>query len=397
MIHEELDEYWSNILSNYSSKQRSENEIITTFELGGKKVVSSVCYSESSETKKLAYFSLDIKISDNIKDFFEAIGETKYFKIVQDLNVFYDLANTPINGLSITFSCNFELASIMLIDEFYDRSKRIFKTDVENILINDILNEQDLINFMIADYIISDDDLINDLIDVALPNYDDSPDKIIVFLEEFKKYNIKSLYISKQKSKKKAIEQFTVALKDNGIDYTIETSDNDNFLIKCNTSSFVYNFEIYSAYNDTKDGFDITFKLQYQYFQHLNPFSYLLNITKNGHLYIPFKQLVNKTNELKIPITTVTILINPDLSFNRIFLNNFIIYNYHVLNNTGYNEDVLLIKYLYAYYKDIIDSQNLEFFNSTILSNDQTHWPHVIDDYYKYKDDLFTIIKMSTI
>ncbi len=397
MIHEDLDEYWSGVLNNYASKQRSENEIIATFELGEKKVISSVCYTENSETKELVYFSLDLKTTDNFKDFFEAIGEMKYFKIVQELNNFYDLANTPINGLSITFSHNFELQSIMMIDEFYDRSKRIFKTDVENMLINENLNEQDLINLMIADYINSGDDLISDIMDLAVPDYDDNPDEIIIFLEQFTRYNLKSLYIFKHESKKKAVEQLTASLTANGIDYSTETKYDENFLIKCNTSSFVYNFKIYCVLNDTRDGFDTTFKIQYQNFQHLKPFNNLLQITQNGHLDLPFKQLVNKANELKIPIDTITIHVNSDLSFNRIFINNLIIYKYHILKNTGYNEDALLIHYLYAYHKDIIDSQNLEFLNEHSMVETSDDFSNVINDYQKYKENLMLLIKMRTI
>jgi hypothetical protein len=205
------------------------------------------------------------------------------------------------------------------------------------------------------------------------------------------------LYIYKRESKKKAIEQFTTALTATGIDYSFEMRHDDNLLIKCNTRSFVYNFEVYCVFNDARDGFDITFKIQYQNFKNINPFNYLLQITRNEYLYTPFKQLIIKADELKKPIDAVTIHINPDLSFNRVYLNNSIIYSYHALKNTGNNEYVLWIYYLYNYHKDLIDSQNLVFLNESNLTETTDDFTNIVKDYQDNKENLMLLINMKTI
>lgn len=400
-IHEELDEYLGSVLPNYSSKHRFENEITATFELGGKKVVSSVSYSENADTQELVYFSVDLKITDNIKDFFKAIEELNYFKITKELQLFYEMANEKINGMLFTFSNEFELQSIMLMDQSYDRNKRVFKSEVETMLLTHQLNEQDFIDLKIAEHINLEDNFVSDAINLRIPDYDDTTKEIVFFLDKFRKHDLKSLYISKNKAKKDAIDQFTTALTATGIDYTSELKYDDTLLVKCHTRSFGYNFRINCICNKSIDGFDITFKTEYQNLNNINSFNYLLQITQNDHLYTAFKQLIIKAHKLNRPVESINLHLNPDLSFNRIYLNiasiSPIIYNYYALKNTGDNEDILWIKYLYGYHKDLIDAQNFEFFNEANLTESTEDYSNVIKDYQENKEDLMLLIKMRTI
>lgn len=400
-IHEELDEYLSSILPNYSSKHRFENEITATFELSGKKVVSSVSYSENENTQELVYFSVELKITDNIKDFFKAIGELNYFKIVKELHLFYEMANEKINGMLFTFSDDFELQSIMLMDQSYDRNKRVFKSEVETMLLTQELNEQDFIDLKIAEHINLEDNFVSDAINLRIPYYDDKTKEIVFFLDQFRKHDLKSLYISKNKAKKDAIDQFINALASTGLDYTNELKYDDTLLVKCHTRSFGYNFRINCICNESIDGFDITFKTEYQNLNNINSFNYLLQITQNDHLYIAFKQLIIKAHELNRPVESINLHLNPDLSFNRIYLNiassNPIIYNYYALKNTGNSEDILWIKYVYGCHKDLIDAQNFEFLNEANLTESTEDYSNVIKDYQENKDDLMLLIKMRII
>lgn len=400
-IHEELDDYLSSILPNYSSKHRFENEITATFELGGKKVVSSVSYNENAETKELVYFSVDLKITDNIKDFFKAIDELNYFKITKELHLFYEMANEKINGMLFTFSPDFELQSIMLMDESYDRHKRIFKSEVENLLITHQLNEQDFIDLKIAEHMNLDDNFVSDAINLRIPDYVDKTKEIVFFLEQFRKHNLKFLHISKNKAKKEALEHFTTALTATGLLFTSELKYEDTLLVKCHSQSFGYNFRINCICNKDLDGFDITLKTEYHNLNNISSFNYLLQISKNAHLCPAFQQLILKAQELNRPVESINIHINPDLSFNRIYLNiatnNPITYNYYSLKNTGDNEDILWIKYLYGYHKDLIDAQDFEYFNEYNLTEATEDYSNVIKDYEMNKENLMLLIKMRTI
>ena len=182
IAHADIDEYLGSIFSKYTSKIISENQIICSFYLDGKDTCASICYQVDSMTKELKHFSFDLKITDNIQEFLLIIEEINYFKVIKKLNIFYELIDQKVYGLSFIFDNDFELQSVMLSDKSFDNHKRIFSSELDTIINNYNLTDNDLADILIAQHINLDSELINEVINLKVPDFDDTKESIIYFL-----------------------------------------------------------------------------------------------------------------------------------------------------------------------------------------------------------------------
>jgi hypothetical protein len=340
---------------------------------------------------------LDLKITANIQEFLTKIKEINYFKVINKLNIFYELIDQKVDGLSFTFSNDFELQSVMLIDQSFDMRKRIFSSELDTIINNYDLTENDMADILIAQHISLDSDIIKEVLDIKVPDFDDSKESIVHFLEKFRQRDVKSLYLSRNDLIKIAIEGFTDRLPKNNLTFESKVENLEYLVIKCRTRSFTYRLKIITTYNKVKNNLDITFRTSCGERPGEGYLPYLLQITNNKNFYENMKVLKANVNEIKKPIEYVTIDLSSDHSINYLCLNNFVTFDNDNLTSMDCLSDIMFIKYLYLHYKDVIDSQYLEFFNASILSNNPPHWRHVIDDFYKHKADVFAIINMTII
>jgi len=397
IVHIEIDEYFENIFSHYKSKKRDENEIMCSFFLDTEEVRASICYQIDSMTEELKHFSFDLKITDNIQEFLMKIEEINYFKVINKLNIFYELIDQKIDGLSFTFSKDFELQSVMLIDQSFDMNKRIFSSELDTIINTYNLTENDMADILIAQHINLDSDIIDEVLDIKVPDFNDDKKSIVHFLEKFRQRDVKSLHISKKDLINVAIESFADRLTNNNLTFESKVENFEYLIIRCRTRSFTYRLKIITTYNKVKNNLDITFRASCGERPGEGYLPYLLQITDNENFYSTMEVLKANVNKIKKPIEYVTIDLSSDHSINYLCLNNFVTFDNDELNSMECLSDIMFIKYLYFHYKDVIDSQYLEFFNATILSNNPPYWRHVIDDFYKHKTDVFAIINMTII
>lgn len=397
IAHTEIDEYLESVFPNYVSKLYNENEILCSFLLDAEEVRASICYQTDNDTDELKFFSLDLKTTANIQEFLTKIQEINYFKVINQLNIFYELIDQKVDGLSFTFSNDFELQSVMLIDQSFDMRKRIFGSDMDTVFKIHQLTENDIADIMIAQHINIDSELINEVINLKVPDFDDSKESIVHFLEKFRQRDVKSLYLSRNDLIKIAIEGFTDRLLKNNLTFESKVENFKYLIIKCRTRSFTYRLKIITTYNKVKNNLDITFRTTCGERPGEGYLPYLLQITNNKNFYDNMKVLKDNVNKINKPIEYVTIDLSSDHSINYLCLNNFVTFDNDDLTSMESLSDIMFIKYLYLHYKDVIDSQYLEFLNSTILSNNPPHWRHVIDDFYKHKADVFAIINMTII
>lgn len=397
IAHIEIDEYFENIFSNYTSKKRGENEIMCNFFLDTEEVPASICYQTDNTTDELRFFSLDLKITDNIQEFLMKIEEFNYFNIINKLNIFYESIDQKVDGISFTFSNEFELQSLMLLDQSFDMNKRIFGSDIDTILNIHQLTENDMTDIMIAQHINIESKLINEVIHLKVPDFDDTKESIVYFLEEFRYYDIKSLYSSKNNLIKLAINNFTDTLSNDNVKFISQINKFESLFITFKEHSFSFPFNVITTYNKITNNFDIDFAVRLRTLPSDNSFNLLMQITGNSNFSYIMKELQKQTKKINKPIDDVTVYLSSDLSLNKILLNNVVTFDRNILELTECLSDVFFIKYLYFHHKDVVDSQNLEFFNDNILLDKPLHWQSVIDDFYKCKDYLFTIIKMSII
>jgi hypothetical protein len=397
IVHIEIDEYFENIFAHYKSKNHYENEIICNFFLDTEEVSASICYQTDNTTDELRFFSLDLKITDNIQEFLMKIEEFNYFNIINKINIFYESLDQKVDGISFTFSNEFVLQSVMLLDQSFDMNKRIFGSDMDTILNIHQLTENDMADIMIAQHINIDSELINEVINLKVPDFDDTKESIVYFLEKFRHYEIKSLYSSKNNLIKVAINNFTDTLSNTNVKFISQINKVESLFITFKEHSFSFPFNIITTYNKITNNFDIDFAVRLRTLPSDTSFDLLLQITGNSNFSYIMKELQKQTKKINKPIDDVIVYLSSDLSLNKIFLNNVVTFDRNILELTECLSDVFFIKYLYFHHKDVVDSQNLEFFNDNILLDKPLHWPSVIDDYYKCKDDLFIIIKMSVI
>lgn len=397
IAHTEIDEYLESIFPNYVSKLYNENEILCSFLLDTEEVRASICYQTDNNTDELKFFSLDLKTTANIQEFLTKIQEINYFKVINQLNIFYELIDQKVDGLSFTFSNDFELQSVMLIDQSFDMRKRIFGSDMDTVFKIHQLTENDIADIMIAQHINIDSELINEVINLKVPDFDDTKESIVYFLEEFRYYDIKSLYSSKNNLIKLAINNFTDTLSNTNVKFISQINKVESLFITFKEHSFSFPFNIITTYNKITNNFDIDFAVRLRTLPSDTSFDLLLQITGNSNFSYIMKKLQKQTEKINKPIDDVTIYLSSDLSLNKFFLNNIVTFDRNILELTECLSDVFFIKYLYFHHKDVVDSQNLEFFNDNILLDKPLHWQSVIDDFYKCKDDLFTIINMTII
>lgn len=397
IAHSDIDDYLGSVFPNYISKARSENEIICNFSLDTEKVRASICYQTDNTTDELKYFSLDLKITDNIQEFLMKIEAFNHFKIINKLNIFYELVDEKVDGLSFTFSDDFELQSVMLIDQSFDMNKRIFSSDIDTIINEHQLTEHDMVDILIAQHINLEPEIINDVISLRVPDFDDKKETIVHFLAKFRHHDIKSLYISKNNLIKIAIENFIDSFSNSDVSYTSEVEKFEHITIRLPTRSVSFKFKIIPTYNKITNNFDIRFATLCRTFPTDHSFTYLLETTNNHNINHTIKVLKDNVKKINKPIDNITVYLSSDLSLKEMCLNDCVTLDHNDIESIECRSDIFFIKYFYFHHKEIIDSQNLEFFNATIMSDNLPNWRCVIDDYYKYRDDLLTIIKMSTI
>lgn len=398
--HIKIDNFFENIFHNYSSKHYSENELSCNFLLDKNNIMSKVCYRTDPNTDELIDFSIELSPNDNIAYFLSRINEPNYIDIVYSLNNFYNEIYEKIESICFTFSNIFVLKSILLIDINIDMDKEVTCKDKELIVNEHNLNITDYIDLIIAQHI-DNSELIDETI--MLPNYHSKED-VLYFLKDFRENNIKKLYMDRIELIKSSIEEFSQKINTYGIPHSRSSQKFKERLI-CDASHHTIPFFIDGIYDKRTNDLNIVFNTRYTPSSPINSTKdlskFVLNKINQSNIFKQILELNEMLNFIK-PIETIEIYFNPDTSLKVINFNNTttekkVSINHQDLNFNENLLDIMIIKYLYIYCKELIDSQHFLFINEFSLLKKDPDWPSIINEYHIQKESLLTIIKMQKI
>jgi len=398
--HVQIDNFFEKIFNNYISEHYCENEFSCNFLLDTNNIMSKVCYRTDPNTDELIDFSIELSTNDNLAYFLSKINEPYYIDVVHSLNNYYNNIYEKIESVCFTFSNMFILKSILLIDNNIDMDKEILCNDKDLIVNEYKLNMIDYIDLIIAQHI-DKSELIDET--VVLPNYHSKED-IVSFLQYFRDNNIKKLYMDRIELIKGSIEAFSQKINTCGIPHSRSSQKFKERLI-CDASHHTIPFYIDGIYDKNTNSFNIVFKTRYTAIEPINSIKdlskFVLDKIGKSSLFNQIMKL-NETINFIYPLESIEIYFNHDASLRAINLNDTntekkVSINHQELEFNKELLDIMIIKYLYTYCKELINSQHLLYMNEFELSKKDPDWVSIINEYNIQKESLLTIIKMQKI
>lgn len=203
---------------------------------------------------------------------------------------------------------------------------------------------------------------------------------------------------------KGSIKEFSQKINAYGIPHSVSSQKFKERLI-CDASHHTIPFFIEGIYDKKTNDLNIVFRTSYNNAHPINSIKdlskFVLDKINQSNAFKQILQLNDVLNFIQ-PLEAIEIYFNPDVSLKAINFND---------TNTGkkvsinhqdiqFNEnllDIMMIKYLYTYCKELIDSQHFLFINEFSLSKEDPDWPSIINEYHIQKESLLTIIKMQKI